>query len=206
MNTFEIEPKMECKCYALTKKGNVCGNNTRGTLYCKRHSSYIDISKPLFDATSPPLNIHFMDLNKIVITDKMEYKTLDAIIKTIKSHKPEQNDVVFSLYEYGGEDAICEYTNQTDLYCLFRPLETMTSNTYIVGSTYDTCKILFGGIYEAIRYRIVKRSKCYITFKNDKGEDEFSKKIKTRLNNHNETEEYVSDYAYLQAINFEYQG
>jgi len=198
--------KEQTTCKALTKKGKVCGCKTNDTTYCKRHIAYIDTSKSLFYTTFKPmtLKINFMNGDVITISDTSTLKTINTIKQYIETERDTTN-VKYSLYQIGHEDEIKTYTGQPELFCLFRDYEKKTSNTYIPGSVFNTGKILFGGNYQPLQYTIVKRTKCYVTFKNDTGECEFSKKYITTKHPDGHIEESIYTPLYhLRASNFEY--
>jgi len=179
-------------CKAIKINGKVCGCKT-ATNYCGRHKHYININKSLFSEDEPPpphLTINFMCGDKIEITDNAILSSIDNI-KHYVAITRETKDIKYSLFLEGREDEISIYKGECVLFCLFRELEKKYYNKYVVGAKYSIDRIFYGGHCQTITYMIIKRTKCFITIKNDRGEEPYNKKIITSINKNGVMEDSI---------------
>jgi len=194
-------------CKAVKKSGDVCGCKT-SNIYCGRHKHYIDTNKSLFsddnDIIEEPrhLTINFMSGDKIDITDNAILSSIDKIKQYITKTR-ETKDIVYSLFVEGEENEISVYRGECVLFCLFRELEKKHYNKYVVGAKYVNELKFLGDTFTKTTYTITKRTSCFVSVKNERTEEEHTKKIITTNNDKGEMEETLYNIYYrLRSSNF----
>jgi len=196
-------------CEALKKDGKICGCKTaHNTKYCGRHKNYINSSKSLFSEDEEPskLTINFMSGDTIEITDGVILSSIDKIKQHIEIVR-DTKTIKYMLYEQDEEDELTAYNSQKVLFCLFRELEEKTYNKYMVGAKYSIDRIFYGGHSQTIVYTIIKKTKCFITIQNDRGEAPYNKKFITSKYDDGHIEESIYTPIYhMRASNWYVMG
>jgi len=183
INTIKI-------CEATKKNGDPCKFKAQpNSCFCGVHKNFIDTSKPLFTEDieeKEKLTLNFMTGENIKIN---KGHVLDYILNIIKQNNPLDN-YNYSIFRDGAEDKITDDTykfNDDNYFCMPSQKFTYEVGDYI----YRYAKFMSGsiihkiyklsrttpneflknndGFNDATYYKIVKRSKCFITLKWKRG-------------------------------------
>ena len=184
MTTTSNQTKM---CEAIKKDGSKCSYKSKcGSKFCGVHKNFIDTSKPLFTEDieeKEKLTLNFMTGENIKIN---KGHTLDYILNSIKLNNPLDN-YNYSIFRDGAEDKITDNTykfNDDNYFCMPSQKFTYKEGDYIyryakfisgkcddyINKEYICSRTPFNeflekndGFNDATYYKIVKRTKCYIT-------------------------------------------